>query len=360
MKSNIITLSVEFDTKENEVLYDGEIWYRKNLIDMVRITADKIILTCQRANKADENFIFSPNSPARNELYKAAVFYLCVTGAIPTVKRISLKNNDDTVKIDKDRLTRQWKGIKIEIPLDKTTAARCFFEDGKICYIAMTFFLKAQMGSFSNDRFRAAWSGLNALYNPLTENNHDSDGLKKLRSLIKDNGLSTTEKYLEESGSKLWDYLQWHNFIQTAERGCYKKKVAERLISSYYQDYEVYSHLARYSLEQKARYDKQKDKRNEEQFVTDNQVKKLTDCLKKQEKARKTDYREQASFIITEYCYAMRNRTFHGARPYPVFRTENDKEEIEEQMITDVLLHTISDLLDSFDVLKERYAIHSI
>ena len=158
----------------------------------------------------------------------------------------------------------------------------------------------------------------------------------------------------------MWDHLQWHNFIQNAERGRYKKRVAEHLISSYYQDYEVYSHLARYSLEQRVRYDKRKDKGNEVQFVTDNQVKKLTECLKKQEKAGKTDYREQASFIITEYCYAMRNRTFHGARPYPVFRTENDKEEVEEQMITDILLHTISDLLDSFDVLKERYAFHSV
>lgn len=360
MKENIIVLTVEFDVKQKQTLYGGKIWYRDNLIDTLKVTSDRIELTCKRSKKADENFLLSPMSPARNELYRAAVFYLSVMGEFPKIKTVSMKHNGVEIEVDKNRLFQYWDKCRMDIVLDKRTASRCFSKEGKRCYIAMTYFVRAQMGSFSNDRFRAAWSGLNVLYYPLV-GQYENNKLQSLGAHIREEGLMRTEQYLEETSTTLWKSLQWHNLIQNAQRGKYKKGLAEQLIrDDDYQDIEVYSHLSQYLLEQKVRFDKQKVKGKNKPIINDEQFENLSECLDKVSKQHKIDYRVQASFLVTEYCYTMRNRAFHGERPYPIFRMKNEKEELEEKQLTNILLYTISDLLDNYDVLKEKYVIKPI
>ena len=328
---NTAVLTVEFKTRKKGLLYEGVSWYRKGIEDHLKIAENKIILTSVRTGKIGEDFLFSPNSPARFQLYRAICFYLSVTGILPSVRRATFKVNKCDLPIDSSSLTQNWENCGIHILLDRDAASKCFTEKGKACYVAMTYFLKAQLDSFSNDCFRAAWSGLNALYNNMTDKPHEKDKLQRLAQIIREFGLPLTEDQVThiDSDSMFWRRLQWHNYIQNKHRGKNKTVIQESLINGAYHDEIIFAYLSRYVLG---------EMKDSEQLG-----------LQLKEIKTSPDPRERVIFLLTDYCYMLRNRSFHGEKPYPLFRMQGEAETEEEQLLTDILLKAICDLLANYD-----------
>ena len=60
---------------------------------------------------------------------------------------------------------------------------------------------------------------------------------------------------------------------------------------------------------------------------------------------RKRDPKAEMVFFVTEYCYMLRNRSFHAVRPYPIFDLFDESGNSTEALLTKLLLYVIRDLL---------------
>ena len=211
-------LVVEFKEKQKDVLYEGPSWYSTKTVDQISITKNRIVIRFVRSAKVDtQAYLFTKASPVRIQLYRAACFYLAVTGALPDVKRVQLKSAQGDTELDKERLTQHWANCRIDLTMPAGVAAKCFSQDGKMCYVAITYFLKAQLDSFPHDCFRAAWSGLNALYNGLTDDRHEGEKLKRLSRHLEQYPPESATAYVQALPNAFWDELQWYNYIQNKD-----------------------------------------------------------------------------------------------------------------------------------------------
>ena len=335
MKDVEIILTVTFKNQAKELLYRGESWYRKGIVDHLEVSESSITLIFHRKKDVDQEFLFSTNSPARFQLYRAICFYLSVVGRIPQIEKMTFTVNGEPHPIDVERLTEHWANCNIDMTLDKEKAAKCFDEDGKRCYVAITYFLKAQLDVFSNDCFRAAWSGLNTLYDLMSEKPTETEKLKAFGNYILNTGLPNTESNVSTLDQRFWDRLQWHIYIQNRIQRSGKDRFLSNIISDFYSDRDIYDHIASYLLA---------NRRNEE----DERYQMLEEKLKAKRKLGDSSAREKARFLLTHYCYTLRNKTFHGERPYPVFRLEDEKAVEEERILTHLLLEAIRDLLNDY------------
>lgn len=159
-------LLIQFDTEDTEELYDGIIWYRNNLIDHLRIRNNEIVIAFARYSRQTMKECFeTERSIIRFHLQKALCFMLAVTGQIPPVAKMQLICNGAITEIAHESFSCHWHNCCINTTLSKDGASQIFSEHGKQPYIVMTYFCKAQLDKFSNDAFRAAWSGLNSVIN---------------------------------------------------------------------------------------------------------------------------------------------------------------------------------------------------
>ncbi len=332
------TLLVTFHEDQQDVLYEGESFFNKKVIDHVRIARNQIAVCCSRSRKTDmEHSIYSPQSPLRIQLYRAVCYYLAVTDALPPVESIRIVSGDQEVFPDRERLTRNWADCRVELTLDAKAAAKCFSEQGKTCYIAITYFLKAQLDTFSYDCFRAAWSGVNAVYTGLgaKENSKEHEKLDELQSFINKLLMAESVAYVQNLPDKFWNELNWGLILKDSLR---KKKtnIVGRLCRNEYTDALIYQKL----------YESLRSEWKKE-FPSEMVLLERKNAARMQSKKR--NIKTEICFLVTEYCYMLRNRSFHALRPYPVFDLLEDEQESMETKLTGLLLRVIKDIVQATD-----------
>ncbi len=323
------SLTVSFSTTNRELLYQGISWYNRNIIDALEITEDKIIIVFNRLKKADpKEYILSYSSPVRYQLYRAACFFLVVTGIIPTIEKIELSDGEQSTELDKSIVTPHWEHCQISITMPKETASKCFKENGKVNYTIITYFLKAQLDSFPHDAFRAAWSCLNGVYNQLSESQYEKEKLAALRELIRSHRLVEAESMAKSLSEDFWKRLQWYNYVQW--KGI--SNVEEAIRINLYQDELLFRKLSGYLCD----------------FLKkDNPAKaeELTALAERYLRKKTKKPNDRLRFIVTDYCYMIRNRSFHAGKPYPIFVAYSEKGNSMEEQLTSLILLTIKDIL---------------
>ena len=331
------TLYVDFQEDRKDALYNGVSYYNSKLIDHLQITYQQIAITFERSAAIDmENYLFTALNPVRIQLYKAVCFYLVVTGRIPDTNRIWLARDGQEFTLDKDRLTRHWNNCKIAYTMEPKAASKCFDKNGKTCYIAMTYFLKAQLDLFSHDCFRAAWSGLNALYNEFSDDKREGIKLNALSKYLETHPALNAQAYIETLPGTFWKRINWYNYIQNKGLSVITKSVFQ---SELFQDRTIYSHLGECVIE----FYKQKEKKTDEVLCISE---KLGKQYIKRLPRKKTRVNEQLRFLTTDYCYMLRNRSFHADKPYPLFGLFDEDDNSIENILTKMLLLLIHDIIE--------------
>ena len=331
MQKEEYELSVYFTTFDHEMLYQGVSSYNANIIDYIDISSSCLSIRFKRNKKTKaEEYIYSESSPVRYQLYRAACFYLAVTGSLPRVKKIVLKgkHQGSLQLLDKSLLTQSWNGCKVAITLPKEIAQKCFVDKDKRIYIIITFFLKAQLDSFSHDAFRAAWSGLNAFYNHLSNSQYESEKLAVLRNLIKSKGSPEAEQYVKNLPDSFWKHIQWHNYIQWRSID----EIENLIRTNQCRDIILYKKITGYLHNF---YSK-----NKPEYIHD-----FDAFVQKKIRKKVIDANERVRFLVTYYCYMLRNRSFHAGKPYPIFGIGSSESVTTERGLTDIILFTIKDLL---------------
>jgi len=321
-------LEILFNNDNDDILYEGISYIKKNLSDTLKVTENSIILSFSRSKTFRISELFNtPSSLVRYGIQRALCFYLSIVGNIPDVKSIHFINPKNKIGIEHSELTRDWQNCNIDICLPKEVCSIIFtsHKKAKAVYIALTYFLKAQLACFSNDCFRAAWSGLNSIYNWYKNNDGDSERklIDRFADILKDMQLCNTISFLKGFDYKIWHKIEWHNFINS-QLG---KKVTQLLSPNKYPDFIVLSQLLFYYK-----------KENFDILDAEKQVKNII-------KNKELNYKVQLKFLLCKYCYFQRNRYFHAGKAYPLFVLSNDHETKMENVLTKVLLLTIKDFL---------------
>ena len=323
-------LEVIFRKKQTKILYQGISYLRKNLSDELLITDKMIRLEFKRTEKLDETkFLETPNSLIRYELQRALVFYLAVTGMFPPVSKVLLWKGETPYQIEHKHFTNTWRQCGIDICIPETVCGRIFANDEKAkhIYIAITYFLKAQLVLFSNDAFRSAWSGFNAIYRIFRSSDDEADK-KQLKRFVKLLNKLTAKGAISEVkmlDREFWETLEWYQFV---ERN-YDRSKWKFLQGNEYIDYIIIQPLLKLSLKKG--------------FDDQHRIHHLENVIEKEH----TDYLVRLQFLLCEYCYMLRNRSFHAAKAYPIFVIADDAETRNEKILTRIILLTIKDILMS-------------
>ena len=84
------SLTVKFDSEDNELIYSGVSFYNKNIVDDIEIRKNAIIINFVRSSKMKTEMVpDSPKSNIRYQLQRALCFYLAGIGNIPDVDSIT-------------------------------------------------------------------------------------------------------------------------------------------------------------------------------------------------------------------------------------------------------------------------------
>ena len=339
MAKNDYILRVIFcgnDSNEDEkVLYEGESYLKKNLSDHLKITESEIRLSFSRSKKIDMcQFLYTERSLYRTELQKSLCFYLAVQGEIPDVNRVEISNRKECIEIEHSKFSSTWKNCRIPICLDRQSIEVIFsdHESAENIYVMITYFLKAQLSIFSNDAFRSAWSGLNSIYRLYKNNNNrEADQLKnfgnKIKELFNNRKLDSSIEYIESIPDEFYEKLDWYSYVNRY------KNYSQYIDSNKYRDSLLLKLFVKYY---KGILKEEADKINENVNQVKNSIKE-----------NNISYVERINFLIKDYCYMIRNRSFHGAKAYPVFVIAPEAETYVEEKLTKLLLYIMKDFIQS-------------
>lgn len=369
-KTYILTLKFDKEvTKEApEELYKGDSYYRTNLQDQLLITENMIQLTCERSTKKDMNTILSSSkSPERFHIHRALSCYYAVTGELPELMELSLQVGNDKEYADAKAFSQAWPKEKLYITMDKAVIGKCVSGPCKgsnknMPYVVLSYFLKAQNDSFSNDCFRAAWSGFNAFYGNLLQTRaRECDKIDELRKIIQDDKSKLTEslKFVKAlDDDSFWKTLNWYVFV--TESGWLREKVFPTpkkkqsvMPKSIYEDTILLKYFTKYlialdegKVAELVKKGQIEEKEAEKRLKTIEQNKQRTnDMLETQ----KENLRQQIEFLSCDYCYKKRNRNYHGAVAFPIFSSSNGNHGSLEMRLVAFLLFLIKDLLEEYE-----------
>lgn len=323
-------ITVEFKESDKTVLYKGNSFLRKNLSDSLEITKQHIKISFSRSKKIDyKEILESENSLIRYQLQKALCFYLITQGTFPAVKRVLIFDGIDIHDVSDMLFVKNMQGCNLDICLTPDVASTIFKDErySKNFYVAITYMIKAQIDAFSNDCFRAAWSGINSIFNCLKRSSEvdngirESDLLNRLERLIKSSEMKASIQEIEDLSEDFYKKLDWYNYTQKYGDEIEPNKVKDTLILQYLVKY--------YKI------------KNEE----DKKERQLFEKAKKYSTKNVTDYNSRLCMLVCKYCYMLRNRMFHGVKAYPVFIISEKAELTVERKLTRVLLTTMCDLL---------------
>ncbi len=321
-------LILKFDSKQGDYVYIGESYYKKNLIDRLSVSPNEIRLSFTRKKKVDaQTFLYTANSVYRYELQRALSFYLVVFGSFPCVKEMVLQCADGPEMIEHESFSDTWRNCNLKCMLPADVAKDIFINKSysKKLYIAITYFIKAQLDKFSNDCFRAAWSGFNALYrNDNHSDERERDALEKICKKIRGLNMPTALREIEKLDKEFIKSLDWYSFI----RNNTKQDIYNKLLdANFTKDSTLLKEMV--SRYEAAGIDVSEYKR------------KLQNTVAKNNKDSKGVLR----FLTCYYCYTIRNRYFHAGKAYPLFIISKENENKTEEALTRILLATIKDLI---------------
>ena len=334
MKKAKHILYVLFKGKDSSLLYNGSSFVSTILSDDVLITRNKIEIVFHRTKKIKKSEVLdSPNSIIRMHLQKCLCFYLSVIGEIPTVKSVTFISGTESVEIEHERFTQTWKNCHAEIRIPANNA-KCIFDGGRehIFYVMLTYFLKAQLDNFSHDRFRAAWSALNAMYNYIAKckGENDAKEYKKLRLLmqiIDEDRTKNSVNKAKELDEDFWKSVGWYDLLTHEDKGKLKERFCDCYDDKYLLEL-IKNHALGIAL-----------KTNIEDINDD-----FLNTLDRKIKKNKAIPVDRLKFIIRKECYSRRNRSFHAEKPYPLFVISNDNETNIEKTLTEIVLLLFKDL----------------
>jgi len=318
-------LIVKFRTSKRARLYSGESYVKKNLSDQLDISENSIILKFTRSHKVvTDKMLYSANSIFRFELQRALCFYLAVNGYIPDVSSIILKNNNETVPINHFHFTDIWQNChcdRLFVPDD----LKIVFQNhpqSKHVYIALTYWLKAQLDPFVNDRFRALWSGFNALYDAVCEGRKtEREKLDNFRDhFMSAENYPISMAYLQKYSEAIFRECRWYDYINKKK----PKRIAQLI--DQYPDTNTQEILIKYSRGIK--------KGNPE-------IAQVLDKCEQSATGSGTDYFAQLRFLLTEYIYSIRNGYFHAEKAYPLFTISRESVKQHEEYLCDVLSNVV-------------------
>lgn len=355
---------IAFKEKLNDLLYSGKSFYRVNQIDELEIRTSRIILLFVRTKKQDvSQCLYTSNSIVRYEIQRALCFYLAVVGRIPDVEDIYLMQENERKNVEFNAFTECWKDCKLAIRMPRESIVDIFGQYGKTKYIALTYFLKAQLVRFSNDGFRAAWTGFNTVMSAVAIAAEKSKGkytggriaerdkLVDFATKVKHSSMAEMKARVETlSKEHFWKQLDWYNCFTNP----YKKRHPEKLEQG---------SLSNLQEIGKRLYDGNiVSEKYEDVFLLKQIIKnycgikknaefsmKCTPILNEQDQVVLED---RIIFLICDYCYMLRNRNFHGEKAYPLFVISEEHETGAERALTELLLRTIVDLIGEPELLQ--------
>lgn len=325
-------LEIIFKNSDKTVLYEGDSYLKKNLSDSMLITRKSIKIRFYRSKKINYvDVLESDNSLIRYQLQKALCFYLITQGSFPDVKSVVVFDGLEKHVLSEVFFTKNMKGCYLDICLSPEVASVIFGDSNyaKNIYIAITYMIKAQIDTFSNDCFRAAWSGINSIYNCLRHSKEYDDGvresdlLKLLEKMIQKSQMENSIIEIEDLHDDFYNRLDWYN---------YSIKYGDDIETNHIKDSMILKHLVK-------RY-KIKDEHDKAEIQLYNKAKKYSE-------KNVVDYKARLAMLVCRYCYMLRNRMFHGIKAYPVFVISEKAELTVEKKLTRILLTTISDLMVS-------------
>lgn len=320
-------LIIVFRTSQRGFLYQGPSFLKRNLSDELVIERNRIVLRFSRVIDVDvKNILTSPNSYIRFELQRALCFFLAVTGNIPRVSKFFISGKGIERPVEHEEFSDTWKNCQLSHLLDPGAVSAIFSSNpfGKIIYTALTYWLKAQLALFSGDRFRAAWSGFNALYTFCAgnEENQETRKLKAFWTKLNSQDFLLSLVFVQRlNNENIWERLDWYNYVKNL-------KAVDRLIQDYCDAAYIPKICSLYQRLAPSETWLNKNKQYRSQIQGHNNSNSI-----------------QLRFLVSEYCYFYRNRSFHGGKPYPVFVIAPEAESMIEDMLCELLLYVIEDAI---------------
>lgn len=349
-------LEVVFKKKETEVLYDGASYLRENLSDQLYISDRKIRISFSRSKKMPlKDVLDSSNSLIRYQLQRALCFYLAVQGTIPDVSKITFFDGIREHSIVHESFTNTWKNCNLDILLPREAVSVIFSErdKGKRVFVALTYFIKAQLDLFSHDRFRAAWSGINGIYRVYSEKENDSENelISKLSRRIKVLEMRDSMALVSSLPDEFWNHLEWYAYVHSRTGEKYQCPL-DMEKADHYSDAVLLERLLSAYQSASAAEMKANEKAPEKATNKYAEVQKYEKGVRAIVDRQITDYKDRLRFLVCRYCYMRRNRSFHAERAYPVFVISREAETGSEQILTKLLLLVIKDFLVSDEFQK--------
>ncbi len=323
-------VEVQFEELDKTVLYRGNSYIRKNLSDSLEITKQHIKIIFSRSKKIKYREILeSENSLIRYQLQKALCFYLITQGTFPEVRRVLIFDGLEIHDVSDMLFVKNMEGCNLDICLTPDIASTIFKDErySKNFYVAITYMIKAQIDAFSNDCFRAAWSGVNSIFNclkrlsELDNGIRESDLLNRLERLIQSLEMKEAIHEIEDLSEDFYKKLDWYNYTQKYGDEIEPNKIKDTLMLRYL--------VKHYKIKNKE----------------DKKEKQLFEKAKKYSNKNVTDYNSRLCMLVCKYCYMLRNRMFHGVKAYPVFIVSEKAELTVERKLTRVMLTTMCDLI---------------
>jgi len=330
MEYKLRVLFVEYST---DTLYSGPSYLKKNLSDQILISNQEICITFDR-NKSDVNVLDTKNSLVRYELQKALCFYIATRGTLPDVSSVEFYDGKVWITIQHEHFSDTWKNCHLLLLFSPETMKIIFSNHphAKDIYIALTYFIKAQLDAFPNDCYRAAWTGMNAVYGIFNQSQKESEQLKVFANIIRNYSMDSLSSEIKSMGvDALLNSLNWYQFMHT-ERG---NKTKRYLDFNYIKDTRLLTCLINHY--HAFRFDITEQEHN------------LRNVLQKE----REDISSILVFLICDYCYALRCRYFHAKKSYPVFIISKQSEMDVEEGLTKYLLLGIIDIITEYSE-KER------
>ena len=335
--NHILTLS--FQNEKERILYQGESNYNATITDELIIKENAIIIHFNRSRKFDvESMLFTQNSIIRFELQRALCVYIAAVGSIPRILSLTLQTKNNTFSIEHESFTKQWENFKLDHTLPIEALAHIFQNKGKKAYIALSYFIEAQLIHESTERFRMAWSGVNALINILVAEKEAQQENKKIKALsyymkqscqTMKNACETVDTLPEP----FWKQLQWYQFYHGKSAKTANAFLSNTLCHGQYTDSLLIEKIGKYCVTFV------KDEKEKERFKKRLQVVKQKTTLAP---------KDRVNFLTCEYCYMVRNRSFHAVQAYPVFCITKETGVNVTHMLSDVLISLCKDLMIDF------------
>lgn len=161
------SLIISFFIGDGETIYSGPIQSNKSIEEKLEVNSDNICLSFKRAKQQTvESRLLSSGSILRPCLQKAMCFYTGVKGEVPQVKEIYAIENGKRVEIVDKSFLQNWAHGRCNRQFPVYILTPIFFvnDKGKAVYVALSYWLKAQLSELTNDKFRFFWSGYNTIY----------------------------------------------------------------------------------------------------------------------------------------------------------------------------------------------------